>query len=263
MEDLGSDATIEMMKHLPGKDILSVCQTSRKLHRICSGERYNRLWQQKLQEELNMSYPGERAFDKYVELSKLYVRTFYNVIQFSGYDSEADSYLFENKDDAIDFIIKRLIEMESSDLDYFNVRNILETGENYDLDDSSWFKIEEIKLKRPGINLDVQRDNYNLIQRKIREEFPNQNKHFYEEINNFLRERENVPDEFFKRETKGVPDKQIKSLIKRLSPLLQTMKLEDVKIENDNGEQKQEEQDNTGEEYSASAEEEQENSAEE
>lgn len=217
MEDLGSDATIEMMKHLPGKDILSVCQTSRKLHRICSGERYNRLWQQKLREELSMSYPGERAFDKYVELSKLYMREFY-VVNYVNRHSEAESFIFENEENAIEFVIQHLNKYGDEDVNYFRVRSGLEYG-GYHTKYEENYSLEKVKLQKQTNKYLQQERAYNDLQKRMKTEFPNLKPEIYQVINLELGELyEKEGGKGFKKtflEIKQIPKAKLNSFIAR------------------------------------------------
>lgn len=76
MENLNSDEKMKILINLQGHEIVKVCQTSKKMQLICSDERYNPLWKNKIKNEFNIDYNKEKAFKKYKELSILYNTTY-------------------------------------------------------------------------------------------------------------------------------------------------------------------------------------------
>ena len=204
MEDLGSDVIIEIMKNLSGKDILSTCQTSTKLHRICSGERYNKLWQMKLKEELDISYLGGYSYEKYIELSKIYNKKFY-LVTYEELDRENELFFFENQEKAIDFIIQRLMKHNKS-ANYFEVRSNIENRGFYlsqpDGTDGEIYRLRTIKLRKQEDKYKEQHNIYDDLQKRMKEEFPNQKPEFYIDINVILAE-------MIKKKVKNISEIQI------------------------------------------------------
>lgn len=80
MEKLNSDEKMTILMKLKGQEIVRVCQTSKELNRICNDDRFNPLWRNKIREEFNIDYKGERGFDEYKYLTQSYARNFYIVV---------------------------------------------------------------------------------------------------------------------------------------------------------------------------------------
>src|SRR5581483_7368681 len=56
MDNLSSDVLNKIMNELDPRDILTVCQSSKKLNKICYDRRYDNLWKTKIKEIYNINY---------------------------------------------------------------------------------------------------------------------------------------------------------------------------------------------------------------
>ena len=71
MEKLNSDEKMSILMKLEGKEISRVCQSSKTLQKICTDERYNPLWRNKIKEEFNTDYKDTQVYDEFKFLYRL------------------------------------------------------------------------------------------------------------------------------------------------------------------------------------------------
>lgn len=78
MEGFPKEINVEVLKNLPGKEIMNLCSTSKNFNTICSDDpKYASLWKLKIVEDFQEIYSGNLAFTQYKYLSKLYNGYFY------------------------------------------------------------------------------------------------------------------------------------------------------------------------------------------
>jgi hypothetical protein len=168
MEKLPSDMKMELAKNLKGEDILNLCKTSKEMNKICSSDRYNPLWKNKLKEEFDIHYRGKDSYNRYIRENELYQRDFYELTM--NFDGDIQNYLFTTKEKAIDYAIEIFLEEENNEKTYYEILEILEDDdkyENYDEDLSCEIKIISL-MKNEKSTL---REKYNKRKNKIREKF--------------------------------------------------------------------------------------------
>jgi hypothetical protein len=212
MENLGSDVTIEILRKLSGTDILDTCRTSKKFYEACKSSRYNNLWKEKLYEEYKISYNGNDAYDKYVETEKLYKKVFYQIT--SGSDNDNSNYLFDNKENAIEFAVSSILENDET-LNYYKVRSEFEWYNIYKVNSYIKYELEEITLTiLDSISNSKEKDRYNYIKKELEKEFPDQDVEFYERLLYNIFSREDIED--FKFGAITIPKEDILLFMKRV-----------------------------------------------
>lgn len=90
MESLPKEITSEILKNIPGKEILGNCGVNKQFARVCSDDpKYNNLWRQKIEEDFQQVYMGDRAYQEYKYLNRLYSQKLYLVSSYND-DSRGD-----------------------------------------------------------------------------------------------------------------------------------------------------------------------------
>lgn len=207
MENLGSDAQINILKNLKGQEIINVCQSSQKLERICLDARYDPLWRLKIKEEFNIKYNpsqgqimipalqeyynGKNAFQKYQELTNMYQQEFYVLtITDRDHPDESDSLIF----DSYEKLILNLYEQLGRNYTFNQLKNALSPIATGIPIKRNFYTINKVKLMKVKFN--PERENkynqetenesqqrkelFNLSNKKMKE------KRFNEEINGII-----------------------------------------------------------------------------
>ena len=142
MEKLNSDAKMQILMKLSGDEIIKVCQTSKDLYRACNDERYTPLWRQKIKDEFNIDYNGERGYDKYRDLKTIFGTTYYIVTMIDAEDVEGSfSTMFLTKEQAEMFIVVQFVDRFT----YSQIKSSLRAS-NEVRDSFQLYKIEEHKM---------------------------------------------------------------------------------------------------------------------
>jgi hypothetical protein len=109
------EINIEVLKGLPGKDIISYCNSSPQFRVICSDDtRYNNLWRKKIKDEFREVYNGPLPFTQYKYLSKLSHQYFYALMYTD--ENEHETYLlgiYDTYDKAVTAATKIILEQFS------------------------------------------------------------------------------------------------------------------------------------------------------
>ena len=125
MEKLNSDAKMQILMKLTGDEIVKVCQTSKDLYRACNEERYTPLWRQKIKNEFNIDYNGQKGYDKYRDLRTIFGTTYY-IVKVINTEQPDNSYvsLCVTKEQAENYIVVQLVESFT----YAQVKSALEAS---------------------------------------------------------------------------------------------------------------------------------------
>lgn len=113
MEQIPLDMQLEVLENLSPKDVISLCQTSSNMRKICGDPRFNRYWFNRLQLDFNYSYNGPNGHEEYKRLYHLYNDSFATVIkqdpEFS-LEYGREEYLFLTWLDAEEYVINKALE---------------------------------------------------------------------------------------------------------------------------------------------------------
>ena len=171
MEDLSSDVRMELAKYLKGDDILSLCQSSKTMKKICLDERYDPLWWQKIEEEYQITYRGSAAAKKYEELRKLYTKTFY-IVTYRNQDNNADPWLqiFDTREKAVEYIAKDVVSY-SYQGNYFLIRWIADKADEGNDSFEIGSDIYEIQKKSLVSLNDVNEKYLEISKKNYKEEY--------------------------------------------------------------------------------------------
>lgn len=178
MEKLNSDAKMQILMKLSGDEIVKVCQASKDLYRACNDERYTPLWRQKIKDEFNIEYNGERGYDKYRDLRTIFGTTYY-IVKIINTDQNSESYskIFITKEQAENYIVMQLSEFFT----YSQVKSALKAGGDFLQHSYRLFSIEEERME-PVENLHEDERNYNKEYEKFKT-FKDFDQLFYDTIN--------------------------------------------------------------------------------
>jgi hypothetical protein len=113
MENLNSDEKMSILMKLEGKEINKVCQVSKIMRKICTDERYNPLWRNKIKEEFNIVYTGSKAYDEFKFLYRLKNTEIHTVKITNEYDwgSDGKVMLFYTERAAFNFMTETAFDI--------------------------------------------------------------------------------------------------------------------------------------------------------
>lgn len=109
MEKLPLDMKVKLLMQLPLQEILSVCSASKELNKVCTEQKYNNLWKQKIYQHFGTKYAGNSAYNQYIFLNKVHKMTFYNVLIDWDTDDPSTHGPFLSFQEAKDFIIDQYL----------------------------------------------------------------------------------------------------------------------------------------------------------
>ena len=227
MEKLNSDAKMQILMKLSGDEIVKVCQTSKDLYRACNDERYTPLWGQKIKDEFNIDYNGERGYDKYRDLRTIFGTRYYIVKMIDTDDAEESfSTIFLTKEQAEMFIVIQLADRFT----YAQIKSSLRASDGV-RDSFRLYNIEEYKMQ-PISSTDF--EDFEEEKRKYEEDYENikgdKGKDFDQLVNDVVnglnseiasgiskKKLENKIDESVQQfvELFGLDEKEVKNFIKK------------------------------------------------
>jgi hypothetical protein len=175
MEKLPSDMKMELAKKLKGKDILNLCKTSKEMNKICSSDRYNALWQNKLKEDFNITYKGKDSYNKYTRELELYQRDFYQLVV--KFDHDIDYSLFTTREEAVEAAIEIFLEDEGNYTNYYELREHFDENSEYENENNDLScVIKLINLTREDRH--YRKDKYEERKKKLQEKYGENYKSF-------------------------------------------------------------------------------------
>jgi hypothetical protein len=123
--NLTPDTKYLVGQKLSGKDLVNLCSTDREMRKICSSDKYNKLWQDKLKEDHDVNYEGKNAYMEYLQNTYFYKKKYYTVIEeTNGYTTH--SFIFTEKKEGINWIYHQL-KIRSDPLSFPIVNGKLES----------------------------------------------------------------------------------------------------------------------------------------
>lgn len=167
METLNSDEKMVILMKLTGLEIIKICETSKIMQKVCTEERYNVLWQQKIWEEFEIKFNGDRGCKKYKELALLYRKTFY-IVNCIDIEHAGDSFstLFDTREKAENYIYFQL----APEYTYTSVKTGLKINDSIQRG-RLLYSIEQTHLEKQVIKQDI--SGLDLEYEKAQERFHN------------------------------------------------------------------------------------------
>lgn len=104
MKKFNADEKMSVLMKLDPREIIIVCDTSKKMLQTCTNTKYNIMWEQKIKEDFNIEY-GYKGYEGYKFLKKLHEQKIY-VVNVIDNDAPGNSYssLFLTRENAIRYI---------------------------------------------------------------------------------------------------------------------------------------------------------------
>lgn len=167
MEKLPSDMKMELSKKLKGEDILNLSRTSKEMYKMCSSDRYDPLWQNKLKEEFNIQYRGKKSYNRYMQEASLYKRNFYQLE--INFDGDRQYHLFTTREEAVHDAIEILLEDEENYQNYHELREYFIENDSYE-NDRGYLSCE-ITMIRLNKKSNFRQEEYEERKEKIQEKF--------------------------------------------------------------------------------------------
>ncbi len=176
MEKFNADEKMSVLMKLDPREIVIVCDTSKKMLQTCTNSKYNIMWEQKIKEDFNVT--GYKGYEDYKFLKKLHEQKIY-VVNVIDHNDPGNSYssLFLTRENAIRYI------QSSSGISYSAI--ITSLNAQYYVDDGSRAyelvadKIEPVEYNK---NYDNQKREYERDEEILK----SLDKNSYDAINNLI-----------------------------------------------------------------------------
>lgn len=129
MEKFNADEKMSVLMKLDPREIIIVCDTSKKMLQTCTNTKYNIMWEQKIKEDFNVD-SGYKGYEDYKFLKKLHEQKIC-VVNVIVHNDPGNSYssLFLTRENAVRFIHYSIGNISySAIITSLYVRNYVESG---------------------------------------------------------------------------------------------------------------------------------------
>lgn len=115
--NLTPDTLYSVALELDGGELMKMCSTNNETRRICTSERFNPIWTQKLLKEFNVRYQGNNAYMEYLQHAYLYKQSCWIATISSRKSTVSITKIFKNKSDAAAFLANEAMKYHWSNQD--------------------------------------------------------------------------------------------------------------------------------------------------
>ena len=108
IENLSLDGKFELFKNMTGRELLSLCSTSKTMRDTCSKQNFYTIWSAKIKEDFDNEYHETDSYQEYLRLAHLYGKTLWTVIKYKYEDQDYDDALiFDSKEKALNYVYEK------------------------------------------------------------------------------------------------------------------------------------------------------------
>ena len=108
IENLSLDGKFELFKNMTGRELLSLCSTSKTMRDTCSKQNFYTIWSAKIKEDFDNEYHETDSYQEYLRLAHLYGKTLWTVVKYEYEDQDYDdSLIFDNKEKALNYVYEK------------------------------------------------------------------------------------------------------------------------------------------------------------
>lgn len=102
LTELTSDAKYVLATKLSGSELVKLCATNSEMRKLCTLQKYNSIWINKLKEDFNVDYMGKDAYMEYLQHSYLYKNDYWVVVYTNLYSgNEDETQIFKSRSEAL------------------------------------------------------------------------------------------------------------------------------------------------------------------
>ena len=151
IESMSLDIKYKLSKKLTAIELIKLCATSTEIRKICTLNKFNMIWKDKINEDFNSTYKGEDSYNEYMRLTIFYSTTYWNLLAIDQDEPQNSwSELYTSKEEAMSsFYNKYVVVSKMSDteymLNYSSFRKLFDDED--DLIDWSVYKIRLLNIK--------------------------------------------------------------------------------------------------------------------
>ena len=110
--NLTPDTLYSVALNLDGGELMKMCSTNNETRRICTSEKFNPIWTQKLLKDFNVAYNGNNAYMEYLQHAYLYNQSYWVATISSRRSPTSITKIFKNKSDAAIFLANEAVKTQ-------------------------------------------------------------------------------------------------------------------------------------------------------